>query len=116
MVTPDMLFREEARTLLAFLKQHPDFKGDPGVAKELREVADYVRIISLQYEELYQGLELTELQYEVARLQARLVERYVKNRKSIVTAELSDADDTRMRQLLEQVKQLDTLLNQVKSR
>jgi hypothetical protein len=85
-------------------------------AKELREVADYVRIISLQYEELYQGLELTELRYEAARLQARLVERYVKNQKQTVSAQLNDADDVQTRVLLEQVKELDNLLNQVKAR
>jgi DNA primase len=116
MMTPDMLFRNEARALLDFLKRHPDFNGDMATAKELREVADYVRIISLQYEELYQGLELTELRYEAARLQARLVERYVKNQKQTVSAELVDADDATTRVLLEQVKQLDNLLNQVKSR
>ncbi len=58
MMTTDMLFREEAQSLLEFLQKHPDFSGEPATAKELREVADYVRIISLQYEELYHGLEL----------------------------------------------------------
>jgi len=86
------------------------------VAKKLKPIADYVRIISLQYEELYHGLELTELRYEAARLQARLVERYVKNQKQTVSAALVDADEAATRKLLEQVKQLDNLLNQVKNR
>lgn len=116
MITPDMLFRDEAQALLGFLKRHVDFSGDMATAKELKEVADYVRIISLQYEELYQGLELTELRYEAARLQARLVERYVKNQKKTVTAELAESDEAATRVLLEQVKELDILLNQVKSR
>jgi DNA primase len=119
LMEPDMLFRDDAMYLLSFLKQHPDFSGDTsqhGTAKELSEVADYVRIISLQYEELYQGLELTELRYEAARLQARLVERYVKNQKQTVSAQLNDADDVQTRVLLEQVKELDNLLNQVKAR
>lgn len=116
LIEPGMLFQEPAMVLLDFLKRHPDFSGDPSVAKELREVADYVRIISLQYEELYQGLELTELRYEAARLQTRLVEQYVKNQKQTVSSQLVDADEAATRVLLEQVKQLDNLLNQVKGR
>jgi DNA primase len=115
-VTPDMLFQPEARTVLEFLRQHPDFSGDTATAKELSKVADYVRIIHLQYEELYHGLELTELLYEAARLQTRLVERFVKNQKQTVTQQLATADEVGMRELLEQAKQLDNLLNQVKSR
>ena len=143
MMTPDMLFRDEARYLLEFLQKHPDFKGVPAsviptsaegsrsnqqrpvreatgsfdsadaplkmtegavemteVAKKLKPIADYVRIISLQYEELYHGLELTELLYEAARLQARLVERYVKNQKQTVSAELAGSDDAATRRTL----------------
>lgn len=116
MMAPEMLFSDDAKQLLAFLKDHPDFDGKPEAAAELKQIGDYVKIIALQYEELYQGLELTELRYEAARLQARLVERYVKNQKQTVSAELVDADDATTRVLLEQVKQLDNLLNQVKSR
>jgi DNA primase len=116
LMEPDMLFRDDAMYVLSFLKQHPEFSGDAATAKELSEVADYVRIINLQYEELYQGLELTELRYEAARLQARLVERYVKNQKQSVSAQLVDADESTTRGLLGQVKELDNLLNQVKNR
>jgi DNA primase len=116
LITPDMLFQPEARTLLEFLQRHPDFSGDTTTAKELSKVADYVRIIHLQYEELYHGLELTELLYEAARLQTRLVERFVKNQKQTVSSKLATADEAGTRELLEQAKQLDNLLNQVKSR
>ncbi|MBC7582101.1 DNA primase [Aeromicrobium sp.] len=119
LMEPAMLFRDDAKQLLTFLKEHPNFSGEPGATKELSQlktIADYVRIISLQYEELYHGLELNELLYEAARLQARLVERYVKNQKQTVSAELATADEATMRVLLGQVKHLDTLLNQVKSK
>jgi 5-bromo-4-chloroindolyl phosphate hydrolysis protein len=49
-------------------------------------------------------------------LQARLVERYVKNQKQTVSAQLADADEAQTRVLLEEVKELDGLLNQVKNR
>ncbi|HVX57032.1 MAG TPA: DNA primase, partial [Candidatus Saccharimonadales bacterium] len=53
LVTPDMLYTDEARELLQILKTHPDFDGkDP---KLVQNIADYVKIQSLLYEELYQG-------------------------------------------------------------
>jgi len=82
----------------------------------VQSLGDYVKIVVLQYEELYQGLEQNELQYEAARLQARLVEQYVKSQKQIVAAKLHDANETTTRTLLLQAKQLDALLNQVKNR
>ena len=112
-ITPDMLFADEARELLAFLKAHPEFTGKPEQADGLKSLADYVKIIVLQYEELYSGLELTELQYEAARLQARLVEQFVKIQKQTLAAQLTEADDAITQTLLGEVKQLDALLNQV---
>ena len=116
LIEPDMLFSDDARGLLAFLGSHPDFTGAPAEAKELSELADYVKIISLQFEELYQGLEFTELRYEAARLQARLVEQYVKHTKQIIAARFDDADEATTRTLLDKAKQLDALLNRVKGR
>ncbi|MDB5169935.1 MAG: primase [Candidatus Saccharibacteria bacterium] len=106
----DMLYNDNARTLLAFLKKHPDFTGQPEKAKELQSVSDYVKIEALLYEELYQGLELTELHYEVARLQARLVETYVKTQKLNLAHQMHDADEQLMASLLIKARELDELL------
>lgn len=116
LMTPDMVFSKEAKQLLAFLKEQPDFDGNPEAAARLKPFADYVKILGLQYEELYQGLELTELRYEAARLQARLVERFVKNQKQTLLTKMTEADEAATRVLLEEVKRLDALLNQVKGR
>lgn len=116
MMTPEMLFNDEAKKLLEFLQGHLDFDGKPDSAAQLKPIGDYVKIVVLQYEELYQGLELTELQYEAARLQARLVERFVKNQKQTIAAKLPEADEAQTQVLLQDARQLDTLLNQVKGR
>lgn len=113
-LTSEMFRRPEAQKLLQFLKTHPDFDGTH--LEALQALGDYVKIIVLQFEELYQGLELTELRYEAARLQARVVEQFVKNQKQIIAANLSDSDDATTQTLLGEAKQLDTLLNQVKGR
>lgn len=113
-MTPEMFFRDETKELLGFLQKHPDFDGQPEKAAQLRQIGDYVKIVVLQYEELYQGLEITELRYEAARLQARLVEQFVKNQKQNLAAELVDADEATIQTLLGKVKQLDMLLKRVK--
>ncbi|MDB5170930.1 MAG: primase [Candidatus Saccharibacteria bacterium] len=113
LVTPEMLFTEDGRELLEFLKNNPDFDGKQGAAP-VQNLQDYVKIESLLYEELYQGLELNELHYEAARLQARLVETFVKTEKIKLADKLETADQAATRDLLNQAKQYDELLNKVK--
>lgn len=107
----DMFGREEAGEMFAFLETHPDFSGagDKEVG-DLQPLAEYSRILGLQYEELYQGLEYTELHYEAARLQARLVETFVKTKKQEIATELTDADEAATRRLLAEARELDSLL------
>ncbi len=108
-VSPDMLATDDAKTLHSFLDTHMDFRGDPKEASELKEVADYVKILGLQYEELYQGLELLELRNEVARLKLRLTAQYVKTKKALITSELATSDEKRTQELLKEAKRLDQL-------
>jgi DNA primase len=112
LITSEMLYTEEGRALLEFLRKHPDFDGKDGQA--VQNLADYVKIQALLYEELYQGLELNELHYEAARLQARLVERFIKTQKAELALAMETADESATRSLLEQAKRYDVLLNQVK--
>ncbi|MDB5175827.1 MAG: primase [Candidatus Saccharibacteria bacterium] len=129
MMTEDMFSRDTARRLLTFLKSHPDFYGKPEELSALWQEAspiddpdgrtvqslqDYVKIQTLLYEELYQGLELNELHYEAARLQARLVEQFVKSEKQKLADKFADADENAIRDLLVKVKHYDELLNQAK--
>ena len=107
---PDMLYSDNARELLKFLQEHPDFTGQPEKTAGLKNSSDYVKIEALLYEELYQGLELTELHYEVARLQARLVETYVKTQKLNLRQQMQDANDQTMAELLIRARELDELL------
>ncbi|MEK7594180.1 MAG: DNA primase [Patescibacteria group bacterium] len=112
LITEEMLYTEEGQALLVFLKANPDFDGkDAGAVQNL---ADYVKIEALLYEELYQGLELNELHYEAARLQARLIENFIKTEKVKLAQALENADDKTTQKLLEQVKKYDALLNKVK--
>jgi DNA primase len=111
LLTPEMMYTEDGRELLKFLKENPAFDGKRAVVQNL---SDYVKIEAVVYEELYQGLELNELHYEAARLQARLIENYIKNQKAMLAQQLETADTAQIRDLLTQAKHYDELLKQVK--
>jgi len=114
-VADGMFARDESRQLLGLLLVNPDFDARKAAdAAQLHPIADYGKILLLQYEELYADLDSTELQYEAARLRARLIETYVKQQKQQVTVQLADADEAATEQLLQQAAELDALLKSVK--
>lgn len=115
LLTPDMLSTEPARELIKFLQTHPDFPGKPDeLGQGVQSLAEYAKILVLQYEELYQGLEQLELTNEAARLRARVVENFVKHEKQKLAAEFEGADEATTQKLLERARQLDVLLKAVK--
>jgi DNA primase len=113
-ISDEMLPEDEAKKLLKFLQTHQDFAGADDAKKapppELSELADYVKILGVIFEELYQDLEPTELRYEAARMQVRLIEHYVKTKKQPLTAALTDANEKQAEEILQKVKALDALL------
>lgn len=111
-LTPEMLPEKSAQTVLSFLQTHPEFEGKQA-AKELTSVADYVKMLAVIFEELYQDLEILELRYEAARLQVRLIEQYVKVAKTRLAEKMRDVptNETETTKLLAKAKALDALLH-----
>lgn len=114
MITEDMLPEERAKKLLAFLRANPDFAGDKEQSKELLPLGDYVKILVLHYEELYQDIELRELEYEIIHVRNKLIEQHVKMQKQRLAHRLQTANETETVELLQQAKQLDNLLRTYK--
>lgn len=114
LVTDDMMLQDEAKQLLMFIREHPDFTGGAGQVDALRPLGDYVKILVVHYEDLYQNVELHELEYEVIHVRNKLIEQYVKMQKQRLAAALQDADEAETKALLTQVKALDILLNTYK--
>ena len=115
LVDTSMLPQEQARTLLEYIEAHPDFDGDLNHAPLLRDIADYVKILSLQYEALFTALDEVEARYEAHRLRARLIALYVKTKKAQLVQSLEDADDEAATAVLTRVKTLDHLLKMSRS-
>jgi DNA primase len=113
-VTVDMVVGSPAKTLLKALKTNPEIEGDLLKVAELSSISDYVKMLIVIDEELYQELEAVELAYESARLQARLIEQYTKVQKQRIAVALQTADEAETQSLLVKARQLDTLLKQYK--
>lgn len=114
MLEPEMIPSENGKNLLVFLKENRDFDGDLKAAVALRPMLDYVKIVSLQFEELYGTVDTLELQFEAARLRARIIEYFVKQSKKQIAVKLADASDAEEKKLLEQARDLDVLLKKIK--
>lgn len=108
--TPEMFLEDSAKTLVTFLRSHPDFTDDQALPSELLPVGDYVKILLLQYEELYATVEPNELHYEAERLHGKLIEQYVKMQKQRLVVALQSSDEAETNTLLEEVRHLDSLL------
>ena len=99
-----------ARLLLEFLKQNPDFNGNPKTAAKLQPLGDYVKIIMLQFEELYQDLPLNDLTEQAARLKQRLINRYVKTEKEKLAIAMQSAGGSELQGLMQEADKLNELI------
>jgi DNA primase len=113
LMSEHMFSGEEAKILFKFLQANPDFSGDLS-AKELRPISDYVKILSVQFEELYSEIEATELQYEADRLRATVTDHFVKKQNRIIRQKLKDADEAEAKELLARVNKLNQLLRRTR--
>jgi len=107
-LTSDMFLNDKAEQVFAFLQEHPDYDGTDN--EGVQKFAEYAKILSLVYETLYQDLDLVELGYEAARLQAKLITQYVRTEKQQLIAQLQDAEQNESDTLMKRVAELDDLL------
>jgi DNA primase len=102
---------EPPQKLFEFLKTHADFEGDPQLAKELQQISDYVKVLVLQFEELYQDLSFEELKEQAGRLKHRLVAGYVKIQKRQLMAKMQAiSDEKELKKLIQKVDKLNKLM------
>jgi DNA primase len=118
-LTAEMFPEAPAQELFEFLSGHLDFRGTSQEVSALKNIADYTKMLTVIFEELYQSLEVPELRDEASRLQTRLVEHYVKAKKQILAQEMRQAADTSDNEktsehLLQQARALDALLKLTK--
>jgi DNA primase len=108
----DIFFAEGGpRQVFEFLKKNPNFKGDPKVAEQLLSSGDYVKIIMLQFEELYQDLPYDDLRDQAENLKRRLIDRYAKTqRQQLITEMQATTDPTEQDKLLQKANKLNELI------
>lgn len=103
----DVFVQPDALTVHRFLINHPDFGGNS--SEGLQKLQDYVKVLVLLSEELYQDIEVDELRYQTEQLASRLVAEYVKYKKHLIVREIESADEKTTPKLLQQAKELDEL-------
>lgn len=114
LVSPAMFVGTDAQTVLEFLQKNPDFDGKLAEASELQSISEYVKILSLQFEELYGEVDKTELQYEAARLRAAIIDHFVKKQNQIIRNKLKNATTEESSDLLTRVNKLNQLLRRTR--
>lgn len=102
---------EPQRMIYEFLLSHPDYKGGKRLPSVLMPVNDYVKILSLQFEELYQGLLAQDLAEQAAGLKQRLIEKYATSEKSRLAEQMQQTtDEAELHKLMKQVDALNKLI------
>ena len=108
---PDYFNTGGPREVFSFLKKNPGFRGEPKTAASLQEVGDYVKILVLQFEELYHELPADELAEQAQALKQRFLARYVTIQKHALAEEMSQtADERKIKKLMEQADKLTKLI------
>ncbi|HEY5268129.1 MAG TPA: DNA primase [Candidatus Saccharimonadales bacterium] len=109
-IKENMFNSDGQRELLVFLKSKLEYKLSKSSLRELNNIADYVKMLMLQYETLYQDLSDTELVYESKRLRDRLIIKFVKKQKDLLSSDMQNSSDDKTQNLLKKAKKLDELL------
>jgi len=109
-LTPEMFVTKEARTLFEFMLKNPDTIDFQQATDDLQFIDDYIKILLLQYDELYKIQATTELHYEASLLQAQIIQQYVKQQKKLISEQINQAEPKEAIRLLTKAKELDKLL------
>lgn len=101
----------QRKDVFTYLLKNPDFKGSDKSLKGLKPHSDYVKIMMLQFEELYADLPADDLRELANNLKHRLITRYVQNQKrSIAVAMAETSDEQQLNKLMNQADKLSALL------
>ena len=133
-IRPELFSAGPPRILLEFLKKNHDFKGkrskdfiellaakpqsasptNPPEAdqagEQLLDITNYVKIIALQFEELYQDLLTQDLTEQAVNLKHRLIERYVKAENAKLAEQMPAANEKELQKLIQRVDKLNKLV------
>jgi len=116
----EYFLNQESKTLFELLKKHSDLDYETIINKsndsEWKNIVDYVKILSLLYDEKYRSISLEDLHYEANFLKIRLIDNYVKYQKEIfkkdvLNNQLNEEDSIK---ILKKIDKLNQLLNKFK--
>lgn len=116
----EYFLNQESKTLFELLKKYSDIDYEAIVSKsndsEWKNIVDYVKILSLLYDEKYRVISLEDLHYEANFLKIRLIDNYVKYQKEIFKKDVLDnqLNEEDSIKILKKIDKLNQLLNKFK--
>jgi len=111
---PEYFLNINAQKLFEIIKLNPKITEEDILTSkqpEWKSLDDYVKILSLLYDEKYRQVNLEDLHYEASFLRYRLVENYVKYKKEQLKIELINKNDDQSTKVLKNIDKLNSLLN-----
>lgn len=114
-IEPSFMYTDEQKVFLKLLHEQPTIDLADKKHPTLSQYEDYVKIIVVTFEELFQNIEALELEYEAEKLKNNILETFVRNRKKQISIELEKADEQKERMLLEESSNLDKILTNKKA-
>ena len=111
-IKPEYFSEGSARELFEFLKDNPKFSADKKTAAALRSIADYVKIITLQFEELYADVPFADLEEQAINLKRRLIDRFIKIEKEKIAEQMENAKGEDLQKLIKKADKLNLLIKQ----
>ena len=111
-IKPEYFSEGSARELFEFLKDNPKFSADKKTAVALRSIADYVKIITLQFEELYADILFADLEEQAINLKRRLIDRFIKIEKEKIAEQMENAKGEDLQKLIKKADKLNLLIKQ----
>lgn len=111
---PETLMTANQKKVAAYLQEQPEEKDAKRIIKSLQDIADYVKILLLQYEELYNHLDAVDAREAYDVLRRRIIQRYVEIEKQRLSDQIAVATGQTLAELMAKDKSLNELLRKYK--
>jgi DNA primase len=95
--------------LQVFTEQAAVFVRHSISAEKVQKTDEYAKMLALLFEETYQHTELQELAYQAKQLARRLVDTYIRHKKTMILQQLEEANEEQEQLLLQEVHDLEKI-------
>lgn len=107
----ELFIGDDRKKVWEYLTAHPGSTDKAEIAKELHAQEDYVKILVLQFEELYQDLDTMSVNETFHTLKRKVVKNYANYELAKISQKIQTVSEPEQRELMLKANQLNHLLN-----